>query len=95
MFMLWAENMYSFPYLLLESIHNPRREGGLSMYWLCRKDDLASEDTLVWVAFLTLQQFATGSPLCALLPYCYKKSTTPAMIKYGFGRQRQAIEWLN
>ena len=49
----------------------------------------------MWVAFHTLQQFATGSPLCALLPYYYKKSTTPAMIKYGFGRQRQAIEWLD
>ena len=32
------------------------------------KDDLASEDTLVWVAFHALQQFATESSLCALLP---------------------------
>ena len=29
MFMLWAEKMYSFSYLLLESRQNPRREGGL------------------------------------------------------------------
>ena len=29
MFMLWAEKMYSFPCLLLESRQNPRREGGL------------------------------------------------------------------
>ena len=49
----------------------------------------------MWVAFHALQQFATGSPLCALLPYRYKRSTTPAVIKHGFGRQTQAIEWLN
>ena len=29
MFMLRAEKMYLFPYLLLESRQNPRREGGL------------------------------------------------------------------
>ena len=53
--MLWAEKMCSFTYLLLESRHNPLRESGLSMHWLCGKDDLASEDTLVWAAFDALQ----------------------------------------
>ena len=51
-------------------------------------DDLASEDTLVWVTSDALQQFATESPLCALLPYFYEASTTPAMIKHGLGIQR-------
>ena len=56
---------------------------------------IASEDTLVWAAFHTLQQSATKSPLCVLQPYFYKTFTTPVMVKYGLGIQRQANEWLN
>ena len=88
MFMLCAEKMCSFPYLLLEIRHNPRRDGGFNTHRLCRKDDLASEDTSVWATFDGLQQFATESPLCALQPYFYEKSTTSAMIKHGLCIQR-------
>ena len=42
--------MCSFPHLLLGRRCNPRRKGGLSTF--CGKDDLASEHTLVWAAFM-------------------------------------------
>ena len=64
---------------------------------LVEKDNLTSDDTLVWAAFHTLQQPITVDPpaLCALLPLFYEKSATPAMIKHGLDIQRRAIEWIN
>ena len=61
------------------------------------KDNLTSDDTLVWAAFHALQQPTIEDPpaLCALLPLFYEKSATPAMIKHGLDIQRRAIEWIN
>ena len=86
MVMLWAEKMCSFPYLLLERRHNPRRKGGMSM--LCGKDDIASEHTLVWAAFMLFSSLPQRA-LC--VHYClnfYEKSAIPTMIKHGLGIQR-------
>ena len=64
---------------------------------LVEKDDLMSDDVLVWAAFHSLQQPITEDPpaLCALLPLFYENTATPAMIKHGLDIQRQAIAWLN
>ena len=65
------------------------------MHWRCGKDDLASEGTLVWATFHVIQQSATESLLCALLPYLYEKSTTPAMIKrYTEGGYTEVSKWM-
>ena len=57
---------------------------------LVEKDDLSSNDALVWAAFHAQQQPIIEDPpaLCALLPLFYEKSATPAMIKHGLDIQR-------
>ena len=64
---------------------------------LVEKDDLSSDDALVWAAFHALQQPIIEDPpaLSALLPLFYEKSATPAMIKHGLDIQRRAIKWIN
>ena len=64
---------------------------------LLEKDNLTSEDTLVWAAYHALTQPVTEDPpaICALLPLLNEKSSTPAMIKHGMDVQRQAIKYLN
>ena len=50
---------------------------------------VANKDTLVWKAFHALKQSAMEDPLAlfALLPYLYKQSATPEMIRHGLGIQ--------
>ena len=61
------------------------------------RNDLTSEDALVWAAYHALQQPLAVDPpaVCALLPLFYEKSATPAMIKHGMDIHRQAIKYLN
>jgi len=64
---------------------------------LVDKEELTSEDALMWAAYHALQQFPIDdlSALCTLLPLFYEKVATPAMVKHGMNVQRQAIEYLN
>ena len=63
MFVGWKDVL--IPLLLLGRRHNPRRKGGLSM--LCGKDDIASEHTLVWAAFMLFSSLPQRA-LC--MHYC-------------------------
>ena len=51
---------------------------------LVEKEELTSEDSLVWAAYHALQQSLTEDPpaLCMLLPLFYEKAATPAMVKH-------------
>ena len=74
--------MCSFPHLLL-------RKGELSMF--CGKDDLASEHTLVWAAFML---FSSQPQRALCVYYCLnytkslRKSAIPTIVKHGLGKQR-------
>ena len=61
------------------------------------KDDLTSEDSIVWAAYHSRKQEVEKNPpaLSALLPLFYEKAATPAMIKHGMDVLKQAITFLN
>ena len=61
------------------------------------KDDLTSEDSIVWAAYHSRKQEVEKIPpaLSALLPLFYEKAATPAMIKHGMDVLKQAITFLN
>ena len=64
---------------------------------LVEKEELTSEDCLVWAACHASQQPPIEDPpaVCMLLPLFYEKAATPAMVKHGMNVQRQVIEYLN
>ena len=64
---------------------------------LVRKEELASEDDIVWAACHASLQPTMEDPsaLCALLPLFYEKSATHAVIKHGMYVQKKAIAYLN
>ena len=64
---------------------------------LVEKEELTSEDCLVWAAYHASQQPPIEDPpaVCMLLPLFYEKAATPAMVKHGMNVQRKVIEYLN
>lgn len=56
---------------------------------LVEKEELTSEDGLVWAAYHALQQAPIKDPpaVCVLLPLFYEKAATPAMVKHGMDVQ--------
>ena len=90
MFVGWKDVL--IPSLVIGKKARSKEKGGLSIHWLCGNSQWRY---FGMGTFHALQQSATESPLCILLPYFYKTSTTPAMIRYGLRIQRWTNEWLN
>ena len=64
---------------------------------LVEKEELTSEDGLVWAAYHASQQPPIEDPpaVCVLLLLFYEKDATPAIVKHGIYVQRQVIEYFN